>query len=141
MQVTEVIVARGHENVLSTNRTTFEITKEAHLTRKGDCVIAVSADKSVADLSKDFKQNLRIENAKLKIVFEADRFTETINARGDPSLALTHLTDIVVRKSSYVSDRTLGIRADKAACDFSRKLIEKLKNPEQKVKITLTVTL
>jgi len=31
----------------------------------------------------------------------------------------------------------LAIRADKAACDLSRELIEKLKNPQQKVKITL----
>jgi hypothetical protein len=33
----------------------------------------------------------------------------------------------------------LAIQADKAACDLSRRLVEKLENPKQKVKITLTV--
>ena len=46
---------------------------------------------------------------------------------------------MVVRKSDYVGSRTLAVHADKAACDLSRDLIEKLKNPEQKVKITLAV--
>jgi hypothetical protein len=31
----------------------------------------------------------------------------------------------------------LAVHADKAAQDFSKALVEKLKNPEQKVKITL----
>jgi hypothetical protein len=45
---------------------------------------------------------------------------------------------MVIRKSDYLSDRTLAIHADKAANDLSRELVEKLKNPRQKAKITLT---
>jgi len=44
-----------------------------------------------------------------------------------------------LRKSSYIDSRTLGIQADKAARDLPRTLTEKLKNPEQKVIVTLTV--
>jgi hypothetical protein len=135
---TEVILARGHENILSTNRTTLEITKEEHLSKKGDCIIAVAADKAIADLSSDFKESLCRENGRLIILIEVDGTSETINAFGDPFLILTHHTDIVVRKSRYISDRTLAIQADKAACDLSRRLVEKLQNPEQKVKITLS---
>jgi hypothetical protein len=47
---------------------------------------------------------------------------------------------MVVRKSDYTSSRTLAVHADKAAKDISRELVEKLKNPAQKAKITLTVT-
>jgi hypothetical protein len=54
-------------------------------------------------------------------------------------LELTHSQEMVVRKSDYASDRTLGIHADKAAKDLSRDLVEKLKTPKQKAKITLTV--
>ncbi len=136
---TETILARGHENILSTNRTTLEITKEEHLSKKGDCIIAVAADKAIADLSSDFKESLCRENGRLIILIEADGTSETINAIGDPLLILTHPTDIVVRKSRYISDRTLAIQADKAAYDLSRRLVEKLQNPEQKVKITLAV--
>ena len=136
---TETILARGHENILSTNRTTLEITKEKHLSKKGDCIIAVAADKAIADLSSNFKESLCRENGRLIILIEADGTSETINAIGDPFLILTHPTDIVIRKSRYISDRTLAIQADKAACDLPRRLVEKLQNPEQKVKITLAV--
>ena len=139
LEIREVIFARGHENVLATHKTTFEITKEALLSEKGDCIIAVSADKALADLSFKFKDWLKRENAKISILIEADNLKEVVSAFGSPKLILSHPTDMVVRKSSYVCDRTLAIKADKAACDLSRKLVEKLRNPRQKVKITLTV--
>jgi len=46
---------------------------------------------------------------------------------------------MVLRKSDFPSDRTLGIHADKAAKDLSRDLVEKLKNPKQQAEITLIV--
>jgi len=140
MDVSEVILAYGHRNILATHKSTLEITKESHLTSKGDCIVAVSADKSMADLRPEFKEKLRNEDAKLTILFEAEDAREVVNALGSSQLILTHLTDMVVRKSNYICSRTLAIQADKAACDLSRTLVEKLKNPEQKVKITLKVT-
>ena len=139
MTVTEVIFARGHENVQSTNRTTFEITKDKHLTRRGDCIIAVGATKGAADLNPKFKEEAQTEHARMTITIEADGDVEIVHARGSPQLSFSHLTDLVVRKSDYICSRTLAIRADKAAKDLSRKLIEKMRNPNQKVKITLTV--
>ena len=139
LEIREVIFARGHENVLATHKTTFEITKEALLSEKGDCIIAVSADKALADLSFKCKDWLKRENAKISILIEADNVKEVVSAFGSPKLILSHPTDMVVRKSSYVCDRTLAVKADKAAWDLSRKLVEKLRNPRQKVKITLTV--
>lgn len=137
MRATEVINARGHENVTSTNRTTFEITKEMHLTRRGDCIIAIDSNKGASDLNSKFKKAAQKEKAKIAIRFEADGEVEVVNAWGSPHLTFTHPTDLVVRKSEYVCNRTLAIRADKAAKDFSRTIIEKLQNPKQKVKITL----
>ena len=57
-QVKEVIFAQGHENILGTHKTTLEFTKDKHLTKKGDCIVAVAADKALADLSAEFKENL-----------------------------------------------------------------------------------
>jgi hypothetical protein len=73
------------------------------------------------------------------MLIEAEDTVEVVNAFGSARLILMHPTDMVVRKSNYVCSRTLAIQADKAACDLSRKLVKKLKNPKQKVKITLTV--
>lgn len=140
MEVKEVIVARGHENIRAAHRSTLEITRESELSRRGDCIIAVSADKTLKDLSLKFKKCLLLEKAEVAILVEADGVVEVVKAFGSPKLILNHPTDIVVRKSDYICTRTLAIKADKAAFDLSRRLVEKLKNPWQKVKITLTVT-
>lgn len=139
MRVTETIHAHGHENIQSTNRTTFEITKETFLTKRGDCVIAVGSTKGAVDLSPEFKEATRHEHSRIIITIEASDQIEVINAWGNPQLSFTHLTDFVVRKSEYVCGRTLAIRADKAAKDFSRKLVERLRNPDQKAKITMRI--
>ena len=139
MKVVEIIYAFGHENILSTHETTLEITKETHLTKRGSCIIAVKATKGLLDLPPEFKEAARKENAKMTITIEADSAKEVINAQGSPHLLLSHPTDFVIRKSDYVCGRTLAVKADKAACNLSRQLVEKLRNPCQKVKITLSV--
>jgi hypothetical protein len=139
VQLTELIIAHGHKNVKATHKSTFEITKDEELSDRGDCIIAVSADKGLFDLKPEFKELLRIENARLTIVIDAGGVAEIVKAFGSPRLSLSHPTDIVVRKSDYICHRTLAVKADKAACDLSRVLVEKLKNPKQVVKITLTV--
>jgi len=139
IELKEVILARGHGNISATHGTTIEITKEAHLSRSGDCIIAVSANKALSDLSSEFKKHLLKDHAGITISVEAGGVAETLSALGSSRLILTHSTDIVVRKSSYVCSRTLAIHADKSACDLSRSLVKKLKNNEQNVTITLAI--
>jgi len=135
----EIISAFGHELVCSTHRTTFEVTKDRALTTRGDCIIGVKANKGAADLSEDYKVLARRADADIIVMIEADGIVETVGAKGDPRLTFTDPEDIVVRKSSYTCGRTVAVKADKAAADLSRELIKKLKNPNQKVTVTLTV--
>jgi uncharacterized protein len=114
-------------------------TKDIHISKKGDCIVAMTADKSVVDLSVQFKEELRKLNAKVTIIIEAGDLREEIKALGSPKLCLCHPTDIVIRKSDYICSRTLAICADKSSIDLSRELVGKLQNPEQKVKITFKV--
>ncbi|MEM2099110.1 MAG: DUF371 domain-containing protein [Candidatus Bathyarchaeia archaeon] len=137
--ITEKIVAFGHENMQATHPTTLMITKDFELSKQGDCIIAVGADKALADLSPEFKATLRKPNAKLTIQIKAGDISTQIQAQGTQQLSLTHPTDAVIRKSSYICNRTLAVHADKAANDLPRALVEKLKNPQQQVEITLTV--
>ena len=137
-EISEVIFGYGHENIQATHKTTFEFTKETHLSKKGDCILAVATDKALADLSGEFKEKLCKANSKLTILIEANGIIDKVNAHGSQQLILTHPTDMVIRKSDYVCNRTLAVHADKAAQDLSRALVEKLKDPKQKVKITLT---
>ena len=137
--VTVVFFACGHEKVQSTHKTTFEVTKEANLTMQGDCVIAVESTKGAIDLPYEFKEAARKVGAKITVMIEAGEVKEIVIAKGSPELQFTHTTDLVVRKSSYICGRTLAIGADKAAINLSRTFVEKLKNPNQKVKVTLIV--
>ena len=138
-EITEVIHGFGHENVQATHYVTLEFTKDANLSKNGDCVVVVAADKGLADLGANFKNALRKINAMLTVKIEADNVSEEIHAQGSPNLSLTHPNEMVLRKSDFVSDRTLGIYSDKAAKDISRELVEKLRNPMQSVRVTLTV--
>ena len=138
-ETAENISGNGHENVQAVHHSTLMFTREKYLSKTGDCVVAVGADKSVADLSQEFKNKLKRPNAKLTILIEADGLTEQINAFGSSKLILSHQTDIVIRKSGYICDRTLAIWADKSANDLSRELVKRLENPQQKVKIRLVM--
>ncbi|UCE96371.1 MAG: DUF371 domain-containing protein [Candidatus Bathyarchaeota archaeon] len=139
MKAFEVIRAYGHENILATNKRTFEITKDTYVTRRGDCIIAIKADKSLKDLDIGFKRILRKENVKLTINIQADDEKELVEAFGDSHLTCTHSEDLVVRKSSYTCDRTLAIKSNKAAHNLSRDLVAKLRNSRQKINIKLIV--
>lgn len=139
MKITEIVDAYGHENIRATHKTTFEITKESTLTKRGDCVIAVGATKGSKDLSSEFKEAMKRQDAQITITVEASEIREVVKARGSLQLLFTHPTDMVVRKSNYICGRTIAIKANKAARDISRKLIEKIQNSDQKIRITLTV--
>jgi hypothetical protein len=138
-RIEERIVAFGHPNIQATHPTTLMITKDADVSKNGDCIVAMSADKSVADLSIQFKEALRKPNSKLAVTIEAGDSRTEIRAFGSPKLCLCHSTDVVIRKSDYACTRTLAVCADKSSLDLPRNLVENLQNPKQTVKITLTV--
>jgi hypothetical protein len=139
VKVTEVIYAHGHPNISAKHRTTLEITTGEDLTVRGDCVVAVGSDKGAERLSESFKELARRENSTITMIIRVDKQTEIIRGFGSPRLTFSHPHDLVARRSSYYSDRTIMIKADKAAIDLDRKLVELLKNPEKGVEITLIV--
>ena len=44
-QEIEAFWAMGHELISATHGTTLEITKEGHLTKGGNCIVAISSEK------------------------------------------------------------------------------------------------
>ncbi|MBP1911121.1 DUF371 domain-containing protein [Thermococcus stetteri] len=134
----EVIHCRGHENVRATHRSTLEFTKEDFLTPRGDCIICIGADKAINDLSDEFKNALR-EGKKILIRIKVGDLVDEVVAWGSPELILDHDVSMVVRKSTYIDARTLAIRANKAAKDVDRRIVELLKNPGQVAVIELLI--
>ena len=45
--------------------------------------------------------------------------------------------EIVIRKTEFNSARTLGINADKAASNFGKDFIERLKDDKSRISVTL----
>ncbi len=136
----ETVTARGHENVLSLHKMTIEVTKEENLTKNGDCILGVGADRGLVDLSSSFKRSARNKNAKITVTFKAGDITETVTGTGHPDLTFAHETDIVIRKSDFICSRTLMIRAEKSSAEIDRKLINLLKDKNQKLTVKIEVT-
>lgn len=121
--------AFGHPNIRATHKTTLEFTRDIHLTAEGDCIVAVNADFSLPELKKFLAQE------RIKITVTADHTKETIIANPNPSFSDDK--EIVIRHGTFTSPRTFATNADKAAHRLKRELIEKLKNTETKVTITI----
>ena len=124
------IRAKGHENVLSLHKSTFEITKDKDLSLSGDCIIGLDINKSMEDFPKEFKEKLANDNTKVIVELKTPNASDEIEGYGHHDLTLSHPTDIVCRKSTFICSRTLMIKSNKAAIDLNRDLIKDLANGE-----------
>lgn len=125
----ESVVFRGHPMVRSAHPTTIEITTEDYLTANGDCIIGVAASKGCAQLGDAVKEGLKTKGSRVTIRLLVGDRSFQVNARGDPRLELSHRHDMVIRKSEFISDRTIAVHADSAAKDIPREMVRLLRNP------------
>jgi len=137
-RIIELITARGHPMIKAMHPTTLMITKDCEVGPHGDCIVAVAADKAVADLNRAFKKSIKARRL-VKITFEVGNAVVVVNGFGHSDLALDHRTDIVVRKSAYKCGRTLVIGADKAAADLPRDFASRLRDPLSKIQVSIEV--
>lgn len=141
MPIRETFKAWSHLNVRSTHRTTLMTTTDDHLSTKGDCIVAVSAEKGLRDLNTRIKEAIRREGSSVRLLIEIEGRTFTVEGKGDPRLTLNHPSDMVIRKSGYICDRTLMIRADKAAHDIDNSMIELLRKENCQISLTIEASL
>ncbi|MFQ5475061.1 MAG: HAD-IA family hydrolase [Candidatus Nanoarchaeia archaeon] len=119
----------GHPNILATHTGTLEFTKDDDMSENGDCIIGVSADFSVSELKK-LVRRYKVLKCTVKAGIISDSFFFSANK------GFSDKEEIVIRRSGYLSERTLGIRTEKAAIDIDRRLINRLKN---KTKATVII--
>lgn len=122
--------AKGHPAMSANHANTLELTKDTHLTAQGDCIVGVEADFELSSLKKLLTHDrlaLRLESNG-----EHDELSFTPNKDFDDTC------ELVIRKSEYVSKRTFGIRANKAAKDLNPRLLKKIKNNLATLTITIT---
>jgi hypothetical protein len=129
----------GHENIRSNHQKTIEITKESHLTPNGDCIVGVNASASCSDLPYLLKKKLQNPNSKVLFSIKVGKHEFNVEGRGHENLILTHLEDIVIRKSDFVCPRTLAVKCDKSSDLIPREMILLLQNPKTKGTFTIII--
>mgnify|MGYP000633814016 CR=1 FL=1 len=134
----EVIRAMGNFNVKATHRSTIEVTKDEYLTPKGDCIVGIKADKAPRDLSDRVKSIIRSDNSLVIALFIGnDVAMDVVVGSGSHELTLDDDRRMIFRKSSYISPNTIMIKANKAAIDLNRSLINYLKRPDSRLTLVL----
>ncbi len=123
--------AWGHENITAKHKRTLEFTKDNDLGIEGDCILGVSANFSLYDLKELIK-----EESKLKMIIKVGDISDEVVFEANQDF--NDEREIVIRKGDFASDRTLGVKADKACADLKKELVEKLKNPEQRIDVLIT---
>jgi hypothetical protein len=134
------VISYGHPNVTSRHPTTLEITRDEYISKRADCIISVSADRGLADLSEKFKQKARRRGSRIVAVLKVGPYTEVVTGEGHPGLSFTHPRDIVLRKSAFLCPRTLMIKADKSAVDLDERIKRLLKDENQRIVLEIKVT-
>lgn len=132
------IKTKGHKNVSSLHKSTFEITMDKEIGPTADCIIGVDMDSPMSAFPEEFKEKIADSNTRITVVLDTENGHDEITGWGHEDLTLTHPTDIVCRTSDYTCSRTLMIKADKAARDLDSDLIEDLKN-EKEMDVTIII--
>lgn len=134
----EEVTAYGHQDIRATDNTGFAIVKAASPEKYQKAIIAVKADKACKDFDRKFKNSLK-SGKRIEITIEADGIEDKITAFCSPAFTLTSSEEIAVRKDDRIDGKTIGILANKSAAELDQDLVEKLRNPETKVKIVFEI--
>jgi uncharacterized protein len=121
----------GHKNILATHQKTLEFTKDRDLSKRGDCIVGVNAD-----FELDKIKEIALKNETIRITILTDGLKEEIISKVNRDFDSEH--EIVLRKSEFLSARTLGTRADKASSDLNKELVNKMKDEKCKIQVTIS---
>ncbi len=121
----------GHESITAKHKRTIEFTKESELSLDADCILGVNSNFSIYDLKELIK-----EGNKLKMTINVDYISDEIIFEANPNF--NDEKEIVIRIGDFSSERTLGIKADKACSDLKKELIDRLNNPDQRIDVLIT---
>ena len=135
----DVVEFRGHRMVRSTHPTTIEVTTEEYLTEDGNCIIGVGASKGCAGLEAAVKEAIRSRGSRVRVRIVVGALSFEGRAFGDPRLSLSDPHELVVRRSDFVSDRTVATGADASSRDIPREMVLLLRDPGTKGRMEIEV--
>jgi hypothetical protein len=115
------------------------VTKDEHLSKRGDCIVAVRAEKGLVDLNPELKEMIRNEKAEITFTMETGDQKLIVKGRGHHRLTLGDSSDMVIRKSGFIGDRTLMIKADTASIDIPPDIVCHIASHKSEVHVTISV--
>jgi len=121
--VTDEIMFYGHPNVLATHPRTIEITKDNYLTKEGNCIVGINANKACNDINQKLRSLITQDNIPIQFKIIVGTLSFEIKGFGNSQLTLSNSHDIVIRTSNYISTRTVSINCNKAAIHIPRDII------------------
>src|SRR5688500_1241583 len=130
--VTEEVKFSGHPNVRATHARTIEITKDNYLTKGGNCIVGINANKSCIDIHPKLRTLITKDNISINFKIIVGTLSFEINGFGNSKLTLSNQHDIVMRTSNYMSNRTVSIKCNKAAVHIPRDMINLLQDTKTK---------
>src|SRR3989338_8033195 len=120
-----IFTIHPHRNVLCTHKTTIEFTTDSELTLRGDCILGVNADFDLKELKKI--------KGKFKVAITCGKLKDSFIAYSVNSFNSDH--ELVIRKTSFISPRTFGIKSNKSSSEINRDLVNLLRKHAGTVKI------
>ena len=134
MTILETITAKGHPLIRCTHTTTIELTKDAHLTKNGTCILGIEASKACYDLNPLLKKKIT-SGEKINVIIKAGDTIDSFYGYGNKNLTLLNIKDMVFRKSDFICDRTILIKFSKSSSELNRNIIKTLTNSKEQFSI------
>ena len=104
-------------------------------------MVGVNSSKGISDLPTDLKWVLTNPQGKGRVKLTVGELGFIIEGRGGPGLTFAHPTDLVIRKSGFISNRTLMVHADKSAIDLPREMVRQLQDPSCRVTVEISAVI
>ena len=81
--VTDEIKFYGHPNVLATHPRTIEITKDNYLTKEGNCIVGINANKACNEIDPKLRNLITKDNIPIKFEIIVGTLSFEINGFGN----------------------------------------------------------
>ncbi|HLC64574.1 MAG TPA: DUF371 domain-containing protein [Candidatus Nanoarchaeia archaeon] len=120
-----------HKHITAKHHKSLEFTKDEEVALEGDCIVGVKADFDAEKLREFASAN---RDRKIRMVIRTKTASDELVFDLNPEFS--DANSIVIRKSNFLSNRTLGVDASKAASDLKRELAQSLK--EDKIEVELS---
>jgi uncharacterized protein len=129
----------GHTNISGRHKNTIEVTKDADISKRADCILGVNATKSCIDLSERLKDWIH-SGLWLQFEIKVNGQSFLFEGQGNSRLDLSDRKELVLRRSDYLSSRTAAINCTHSACDIPRAMVSSLKNPKAEGRLIIRIS-